>query len=135
MKCAAVTWSSPLQRGVHDTSPRPVMPSPVRMRTSRNGDTEWYPPLPRMARCSRIGTRTGIVSMPVIFKSKYELQPELQLPRISRRQDLARSRRGQTRIRQPQVDVVQRVEHLPAELQIFLLGELEVLRQIAVQVA
>src|SRR2546426_11865125 len=109
------------------------MPSSVCIRTSRNGDTEWYPPLPRMARCSRIGTRTGMVSMPVIFKSEYELQPELQLPRISSRQDLARGRRGQTRIRQPQVDVVQRVEHLPAELQILFLRELKILRQIAVQ--
>jgi len=49
----------------------------VRIRTSRNGDTEWYPPLPRMARSSRIGTRTGMVSTPVIFKSEHELQPEL----------------------------------------------------------
>src|SRR5437773_1177579 len=60
---------------MHDTSPRPVSPSFVRIRTIRNGDTEWVPPAALMARFSRMGTRTGIVSMAVIFKSEYDLQP------------------------------------------------------------
>src|SRR5262249_24629474 len=84
-----------------------------------------------MARFSWIGTRTGMVSTPVIFKSEYELQPELKLPRVSGRQNLARGRRGKTCIGRPEVDVVQGVEHFPAELQILFLGELKVLRQIA----
>src|SRR5712691_11117519 len=86
-----------------------------------------------MARRSRIGTRTGMVSTPVIFKSEHELQPELQLPRISGHQDLARGRRAETRIGRPEVDMVQSVEHLPAELQVLFLGERKVLRQIAVE--
>src|SRR5436190_1411588 len=60
-----------------------------------------------MARFSRIGTRTGMVSTLVIFKSEYELQPELQLPRVSGGKDLARGRRGKTRIGRPKVDLVQ----------------------------
>src|SRR5437667_428936 len=86
-----------------------------------------------MARFSRIGTRTGMVSMPVIFKSEHELQSELQLSRISCRQDLARGWRGKTCIGRSEVDVVQSVEHLPAELQILFLGELEILGQVAVE--
>src|SRR2546430_16470603 len=86
-----------------------------------------------MARFSRIGTRTGMVSTLVIFKSEYELQPELQLPRVSGRQDLARGRRGKTRIGRPEVDVVQSIEHLPAELQILFLSELEILGEVAVE--
>src|SRR5258708_15248908 len=109
------------------------MPSSVFIRTSRNGEMECNPPLPRMARFSRIGTRTGMDSTRVIFTSEHELQPELQLPRISGRQDLARGRRAKTCIGRSKVDVVQSVEHLPAELQILFLGELKVLGQVAVK--
>src|SRR5260370_3831537 len=67
MKCAAVTWSSPLHRGVPETSPRPDTPSSVCTLTRRNGDTEWEPPLARMASSRRMGTRTGMQSILVIF--------------------------------------------------------------------
>src|SRR5262249_5305090 len=86
-----------------------------------------------MARFSRIGTRTGTDSTPVIFTSEHELQSELQLPRVSGCQDLARGRRSKTRIGRPEIDMVQSVEHLPAELQILFLGELKILGQVAVQ--
>src|SRR5260370_2499950 len=67
MKCAGVTWSSPPHRGVHETSPRPDTPSSVCTLTRRNGDTEWEPPLARMASSRRMGTRTGMQSILVIF--------------------------------------------------------------------
>src|SRR5262245_53266295 len=68
MKCAAVTWSSPLHRGVHETSPSPTRPSSEWTFTSRNGETECDPPRPLLiASSGLIGTRTGIVSMRLIF--------------------------------------------------------------------
>src|SRR5437763_81895 len=68
MKCAAVTWSSPLHRGVQETSPRPTRPSFACIFTSRNGETECDPPRPLlMANSGLIGTRTGMVSMRLIF--------------------------------------------------------------------
>src|SRR4051794_2114907 len=59
----AVTASSPLHTGVHDTSPRPGMPSSVCTRSITNGDSEWMPKLPRMTNSGTIGTLTGIVSI------------------------------------------------------------------------
>src|SRR6188474_3086514 len=68
MKCAAVAWSSPLQRGVQETSPRPSKPSSVWIFTNRKGETECDPPRPLlMASSGLIGTRIGMVSMRVIF--------------------------------------------------------------------
>src|SRR5438094_789933 len=68
MKCAADTWSSPDQRGVHDASPRPTSPASVCNLTSKNGEVSCVPPRPDLiANSGLIGTRTGIVSTDVIF--------------------------------------------------------------------
>src|SRR5947207_13531472 len=68
MKCAAVNWSSPLHRGVQLASPNPTIPASVCTFTNRNGESECDPPRPDlMAKFARIGTRTGMVSMAVIF--------------------------------------------------------------------
>src|SRR5438876_60028 len=74
-----------------------------------------------------------MLSTLVIFKSEYELQSELHLPRRPRRQDLARSRRAQPGVRSPQVDVIQRIEHLPAKLQELLLRDGKILHQVTIQ--
>src|SRR5207248_2531941 len=68
MRCAPVTWSSPLQRGVQEASPMPVSPASVWTFTRRNGETVCAPPRPlRMANSRLSGTLMGIVSRRVIF--------------------------------------------------------------------
>src|SRR3954469_2289430 len=95
MKCFAVNWSSPLQRGVHETSPTPVKPSSVSIRTSRNGDVVCVPPRPDLiASHGLIGTRTGMVSTRAIFIGRSPrkhlhrvLEPEPQEERVDRQDD------------------------------------------------
>ena len=55
MKWAAVTWSSPLQPGVLETSPSPTIPSSVWILTTRKGEVVWLPRAPRVARLARSG--------------------------------------------------------------------------------
>src|SRR5688572_9528083 len=72
MKWAAETWSSPLQRGVQETSPIPVNPASVWTFTSRNGETTCEPPRPlRIASSGLIGTRMEMVSMWVILIDRF----------------------------------------------------------------
>src|SRR6476660_423751 len=68
MKWAALTWSSPLQRGVQETSPIPTRPLSAWTLTNKNGETECEPPRPlRIASSGLMGTRIGIVSSWLIF--------------------------------------------------------------------
>src|SRR4051794_13795608 len=88
----AVRWSSPLQIGVHDTSPSPVIPSSVRTLTITKNDSRCAPAPPRTARLGLIGMPTGIVSMPVIViagfvqllaRIQQMRQPPLQSPQLA----------------------------------------------------
>ena len=68
MKCAAVTWSSPLHRGVQEASPRPTSLRRCGPSPAETAKSTCDPPRPlRIASSGLIGTRTGIVSIDVIF--------------------------------------------------------------------